>query len=378
MTTKSLSEFKNVSVLKAHVNKEWTKLFNRKNGWTGADGIYSIPLSGKEIWSEFNQDKTVFLFSDTFISDVDNNNRRHNNIMINNSYAVMNGNIPYPGNINFYWGEDAADPLSVFVPPSKTLHGGDRFWLMDGIYIGETLYILGLRIMDNPGHIFNFKIIGVTLLCASLDMAGRIADYTQLETSLFYKGKSAAEEVVFGQAIMPLTQRSQDPDADGYIYIYGPRGALTEKELLAARVTEDHFSFLSEWRFWNGESWSDNIEECAALTSGISQEFSVSPLGKGMFIVVFLNNNQVAVRFGTSPVGPFGPVKYVWQCRETDNDPDVYVYNAKAHPHLSKPGELLISYNVNCYTLERHDIEADLYRPRFISLTLDGEAYNDD
>ena len=25
---------------------EWTELFNRTSGWTGADGVYSIPYSG--------------------------------------------------------------------------------------------------------------------------------------------------------------------------------------------------------------------------------------------------------------------------------------------------------------------------------------------
>ena len=48
-------------------------------------------------------------------------------------------------------------------------------------------------------------------------------------------------------------------------------------------------------------------------------------------------------------------------------------YNAKAHPHLSDPDHLLISYNVNTniggdfwYHFER----GDLYRPRFISFPL--------
>jgi len=146
--------------------------------------------------------------------------------------------------------------------------------------------------------------------------------------------------------------------------------------MLVARVKENNFSTVSDWRFWDGDNWSAHIEDSYPVTTGISQEFSVTPFGDSQFIVVFLKENKVGVRFGTSPVGPFGSINYVWECPEAVNDPDVYVYNAKAHPHLSKAGELLISYNVNCHTLERHDTEADLYRPRFVSLKLEDGANN--
>lgn len=371
-TTKSMPIIHRNKEFVAHHASEWSTLFDRKSGWTGADGIYSIPMTGKETFNEFSKEKTVFLFSDTFISDVDNNNKRHNNFMINNTYAVMNGNKPHDEGINFNWNIIANNqPEAIFKPDSKYAKKGDWFWLMDGISIGSHIYIFALRLSTNPAHIFNFKIMGVSLITTSLNDTDKIDNYSQQETALFYKGESDSEDIVFGQAIMPLTQASQNPVIDGYIYIYGPRGALIEKELLAARVKEDKIITISEWRYWNGNGWSLHIEDCFPVSSGISQEFSVSPLVNGQFILVFQRNNKVGIRLGDSPVGPFGPIKYIWDCSETGNDPDIYVYNAKAHPHLSSPGELLISYNVNCHTLERHDIEADLYRPRFISLKLD-------
>jgi hypothetical protein len=42
-------------------------------------------------------------------------------------------------------------------------------------------------------------------------------------------------------------------------------------------------------------------------------------------------------------------------------------YCAKAHPHLSKPDELLISYNVNTIGNGSFDI-GDIYHPRFIKI----------
>ena len=46
-------------------------------------------------------------------------------------------------------------------------------------------------------------------------------------------------------------------------------------------------------------------------------------------------------------------------------------YNAKAHPALSGPGELIVSYNVNgdeCFTY------GDIYHPRFLRVAMVPEA----
>jgi hypothetical protein len=59
----------------------------------------------------------------------------------------------------------------------------------------------------------------------------------------------------------------------------------------------------------------------------------------------------------------------IYTCPEPALDPDTLVYNAKAHPHLSKTGELLISYNVNTMDFWGDFFnDADLYHPRFIKL----------
>ena len=113
-----------------------------------------------------------------------------------------------------------------------------------------------------------------------------------------------------------------------------------------------------------------NIEECAAITNNISQEFSVSPLGNGQFIVVFQTGSNVAIRLGDSPTGPFGVLQNIYECPEVLEDPDIFVYNAKAHPHLSKNDQLLISYNVNTFDFLDHFTNAGIYRPRLINLTL--------
>ncbi|MBI4832818.1 MAG: hypothetical protein HY801_14960, partial [Candidatus Lindowbacteria bacterium] len=56
--------------------REWNRLFDRTSGWTGADGIYSIPLSGIDAPGSAADASTFFVFSDTFIGEVSRNGQR--------------------------------------------------------------------------------------------------------------------------------------------------------------------------------------------------------------------------------------------------------------------------------------------------------------
>jgi hypothetical protein len=46
-------------------------------------------------------------------------------------------------------------------------------------------------------------------------------------------------------------------------------------------------------------------------------------------------------------------------------------YAAKAHTHLSRPGELLVSYIVSSQDFEQIIGDASLYRPRFVRVPLE-------
>jgi len=79
----------------------------------------------------------------------------------------------------------------------------------------------------------------------------------------------------------------------------------------------------------------------------------------------------VAVRTGYSPTGPFDIYRVIYDPPEDENNPDIFVYNAKGHPHLSNPGEILISYNVNSFNFSDLFNDAGIYRPRFLTLSLE-------
>ncbi|MFZ2325102.1 MAG: DUF4185 domain-containing protein [Ignavibacteriaceae bacterium] len=349
---------------------EWDNLFDRNNGWTGSDGIYSIPLNGYDASSNSPTDSQLILFSDTFIGQVDSNNHRVNTSMVNNTLALLQSNIPDSNQIQFFWRTDSLNkPKTVFVPNTPNANIGDWYWLMDGISVEDKIYVFALRLNSTSGGL-GFEVNGVALLKFRMDSLNFISDVEQFDTPLFLKNETGNWEIVLGQAIMPMTSTSGNPSPDGYIYVYGPRSNSSGKELVVARVLPEEIENFEQWQYWNGSEWGSTIENCAPLTNGISQEFSVTPIGNEKYLLVFQNGNNVAVRVAESPVGPFGIFYSIYNCPEVQLDPDIFVYNAKAHPGLSDEDELLVSYNVNTFDFWDHFTNADIYRPRFIYLKI--------
>ncbi|MDZ7332456.1 MAG: hypothetical protein ONB31_10805, partial [candidate division KSB1 bacterium] len=126
---------------------DWDALLDRTSGWTGADGIYSIPLSGVETHADPSNERTLLVFSDTFIGKVDANNQRKDTKMVNNTYAVLHGNQPDPQRVQFFWRTNSSgQPQSVFVPETPNAQPGDWYWLMDGVAIQDKIYVFALRL----------------------------------------------------------------------------------------------------------------------------------------------------------------------------------------------------------------------------------------
>ena len=77
-------------------NIKFEKHFINKHGWSGADGIYSFNIENNEDYNQLN-DKTLFVFGDTFVGHVDDNNARiEPTAMVNNSLAYYkNGKLEF-------------------------------------------------------------------------------------------------------------------------------------------------------------------------------------------------------------------------------------------------------------------------------------------
>ena len=362
---------------------EWTALFDRTSGWTGADGVYSIPLAENDRLSNgLSQDaRTFFTFSDTFIGAVNpDNTRTPASYLIRNTSALLSGGLPDPARMSFNFRGTVAAAQPVF-PTNAT---GTWYWPVDGAVVGSDAYLFSLRMKPVSGG-FGFDYDGITLFSAPIS-PGNLNNapplfwtHTKLDnTGLFVPAGGGASSKIFGQAVMNNSVQGGAFFPDGFVYVYGVRNDSLNKRLLVARVPRESIREPSQYRFFNGSTWVSGAANAQPITGAdhLSSEFSVTPMPDGRYLLVFSYDdafgNRVAARYANTPAGPWGPAFTLYTCPEAELTPNTFVYGAKAHPALSRPGELLVSYHVNSFTFAELYANADIYRPRFITVKLSG------
>jgi len=353
---------------------QWAEMLRHNKGWIGADGIYSMATNGMEAPGKAAATNTFFWFSDCIIGNIVADTLQADWELLHNSVAYLQGDNPEPDNIHFYYRKDnAGHSISMFEPHTPKSQPGNYYWLGDGVFdhaMDSTIYLFAYLIKTVPGGIYPFDDIGLSLIAIPKNSKPPYTDQQQYDTPFFLKDSKGKGKVVFGISVLPNTVGAGAPHPDGYIYVYGVRGP--KKELLVARVKDTEFTQFDQWRFWDGATWNEDINAAAALTDRISNEMSVSFMDDGRVIATYeldTNSPDVVIQVGASPEGPFQPYKKIWETPEIYDAIDFYTYNAKAHPHLSKPGELLISYNVNSFNFIENITKHPYHlRPRFITL----------
>ena len=358
-------------VLQSEAAENWTKLFERTEGWLGADGIFSIPLSGVDALSSVTDEaKTLFVFSDTWIGTADPADHFIlTKRFVNHSMALLEGGQPDPGKIRFVYGTKGDGSATNLL--------GYSTWLQDGIAIGNDLYLTGIRTDAD------WKPTAVDWIHMPILPNGE-PDFANPDVA--FKApltvKDETHQVVFGVGIFDNSKQAKAPKPDGYVYVYGYRDRLADglKGLVVSRVKRGDLSDFDAWEFWNGKRWVKDIRETnrpeAELASRVSAELSVTPITEGVYagkyMLVYTKDVMspyVNYAIADRPAGPFSEGVTFYTCPEDGGlQWDVYCYNAKAHPHLSPPGKLLVTYNVNLRAGE--PLTTDVYRPRWVLLDL--------
>jgi len=297
--------------------------------------------------------------------------------MINNTMAYLPPGIVDPDSIHFMYRQQGGNPASMFVPDTPNTDPGDWYWLCDGVSLPDAVYILAWRMRSDNGW---FARSGVSVIRIPAGSSPPFTNYQQYELPFHAPAAGDRGEIAFGSGIMANTARAGAHNPDGYIYIYGLEEVPYNKHLLAARVPEGQFLNYNQWRFFDGQEWVADFQQVARLTDRVSSELSVTPLPDGRFILIFTVDTitrTIGFRMGPSPRGPWGITHAIYTSTVPDEFPDaeVWCYNAKAHPSISEPGELLISYNLNCFDFWDHFSYADIYRPRFIRLVYTGAEF---
>lgn len=359
----------------------WTSLFDRNFGWTGADGVHSIPLTGPNAIGSAGPDSRTFInFSDTFIGSVNiSDTRSANSYIIRNSTALLRGDQPDPFATTFNMKPAIG---GVVQPMFANNPNGSWFWPVDGTVVGQDIYMFSLRMKSVSGG-FGFDYEGITLFSSALT-AGNLQNsppvfttYSQNDnTGLFVPAAGNVGSRIFGQAVLQNTAESGAVLPDGYVYVYGVRNDFLNKRLITARVPREQIGDLSQYRFWNGAAWVTGAANAQPLSGAdhLSSEFSVTPLPDGRYALVFSYDdflgNRIAVRYADRPTGPWSAASFIYTCPEDTLTPNTFVYGAKAHPSLSADGELLISYHVNSTEFNELYQIADIYHPRFVRAPL--------
>jgi hypothetical protein len=351
---------------------QWSSIFKRSKGWFGADGIFSIPQDGVDSIGAGKDQQTLFIFSDSLIGEVIDN-KAHNTVMLHNTVAYMQGNTPTFDGIKFYWNTDSTGKaVSMFVPRTPNSQPGDYFWLGDG-FVNKarhnTTYIFGYRI-HNVNNGIGFAEVGNVIIAFPAGSKPPFADQRQMDTPLWFK-LSQNDEGSFGAGILNNSKDAKLPNADGYVYVYGIHGR--HKQVVVARVKPKDFEKFDKWRYYDGKVWNKDLKTVATIADRASNEMSVTPLPNGLYAMVFQLDGiskTVGMRLGATPYGPFGPVISLYNTDRFNGK--AITYNAKAHPSLSNPGGLLISYNVNFTDFfNQLNVSPDIYRPRFVRIIFD-------
>jgi hypothetical protein len=334
---------------------QYEALFSNQRGWTGADGAYSIALSGDHI---------LWLFGDTWFGEI-RDGAHVDAVIVNNSIAIQHG-LKLPDiSVEFYIGRGPGGTPQAFILPADDT---GWFWIYHGVETPAGLYLFLIQ-LERTGTIqdFGFKVIG-TWLGHVVDTERDPADWHITQVRIPYENLSESADTILGSSVLK----------DGeFLYIYGTTekviDGLRSKNMILARVPEKDFADFDKWRFFAEGQWISDFSKAAGICDRMANEYSVSFLpALGKYLVVYSDNGlseNIVARSAPQPWGPWGDPVILYQCPEMKRDAQVFCYAAKGHPALATaPDELIVTYVTNSIGFDKITEDAELYRPRFLKV----------
>jgi hypothetical protein len=322
-------------------------LFRQNPRWLGGDGASSILLGN---------DKTLWLFGDSFIAHRDGPADRRGSKLIHNSAAVQTGLDPATARLQFHWRSNGDGP-AAFLPWNAP---GEWLWPMHGLRLGDSVTIFAVRVRraDNP---LGFDIAGWTALRAlGVDRSPEAWDLRPLPVP------TSPGSAFAGISVVHLS---------GWVFAYAA-GNATPRDAFLMRWPEGVFLFgdLSQPEWWVGDRWLPHHALAgwpAPVLRDAASEFSVGPHPRGGFVLVEAHGfpvGNLAVRSAERLEGPWTDPVVVFRPPE-GTAPKAMVYAGKAHPELLG-GELVATYVASSLDFAAVVRDTALYYPRFVRLRL--------
>ncbi|HEY8456095.1 MAG TPA: DUF4185 domain-containing protein [Actinopolymorphaceae bacterium] len=310
--------------------------WENEGGWAAADGTYSTLLPGKRV---------VWLFNDTWLGPVNEDESLSESPKLVNNSAVLAGRDGLP-DVTITGGTHE-EPTSLAGPLWQ--------WNGDGIVDAGRLQVFEYEQgpSDDPPP-FNFKWIGTTLVTFDKNFAVQAVATVPMDGNVGW----GVDVVRCGP----------------FLYIYGVESVWLDKHMHLARARVGHLTDIDSWEYFDGEGWTSDPASSARLARDVGASYSVTPV-EGKWVLTTSDavlGDTIYVSVADSPTGPFTERQAVYVAPEAHSGQGLYApYNIAAHPSISKPGTLTISYNVNSSAgLDGIRQNANFNRPRFVDLHL--------
>lgn len=346
-------------------DEAWSAAFVRTDGWTGADVAATVPLPGS---------RTLWLFGDSWIGPVRDHRHATGSTMVNNTIAVQNlrptASRP-PSPLAFSWNNtDPAHPAAWAVPEQPS----QWFWPAGGgITTSEPhqrllLFMSRIARRDWSDSVWNFTFRGTSLLIIS--NPGDAPDHWRVALyTISALDPDHPRELIWGAAVLA------DPDDPSHVLIYGidSKDPL-DRSLLLARAPTVSVERAETWAYFSGREsggragWSRSLSDAAPIATGLAPELSIHFL-PAMHAYVMVHSEPplgrgVQARTAPRPEGPWSDPLSLYRAPDTDRE--ALTYAAKAHPELSGPDSLLITYCANSTDFWYMASHAEMYLPRAI------------
>jgi hypothetical protein len=334
---------------RVHKDLAFTEFFRRTTGWTAGDGALSVLLAdGRVLW----------LFGDSHIDDWDPATGT-----IPCLFQARNAGLIHEMN-NF----EAARTLVGSGPGLRSwlknsTNETEWFWPLSGFQRGATVYIyLSAMRKTAAGGMWGFENIGH-------DVWAKIA-FPDLKP-ISYSPLPAFNGITFGMGFVT--------EGD-YTYAFGGKQTGLASDVYVARFRANLPESL--WTFWDGQNWSEQATNAAAIARGASTSLHVCKvknkflLTTSAFSVACDQGKDIFISTSLRPTGPFSHGKRVFTLDDTFQGHWPFFYFPIAHPEfINAQNELLVTYSINGYepcvsACVNGRAIPDHYRPKAIRVPL--------
>ncbi len=345
---------------------DWEAIFTRTEGWTGADGAATLPLSGERL---------LWLFGDSFIGPVRAGKHAEGTAMVNNTIAVSGVGASPPA-IRFLWNTRGPQPAAWAVPEQK----GEWFWPASGGVTAPgpdgrdrlVLFMSRIARIDASDSVWNFRARGTTALIVHNPGEAPEAWKASQSTLTTLPTEPGSRLLMWGSGA-EIVPGKNGPE----VMILGiDETNVFDKKLMLARAPAASVEHFSSWKFRTQTGWSEREADATPVLSGMSSELSLHRVrlrGRDCLVLVYSEGNLgrgILARVCSYPDGEWSEPVRLYDCPEPGADRNLMVYSAKGHPEVSRHGEMLVSYSVNSTDFKDVLAHADKYRPRFIHVPL--------